>query len=108
MHSKMRYSERVGYRNTMDDTVRLARKYGVRLEDIPNTKKNESIRSFMKEDKIYYKDKIYIFAGSGQYKTLITIYCCKNKVLERIFLKKEKIRKQKELKIKEKLNLKNC
>ena len=84
IHSKMRYSQRVGYRETMDDTVHLALKYGVRLEDIPNTKENERLRSFIQRDKIYFKGRIYIFANQGEYKTLITVYYTNDKTLEKI------------------------
>ena len=95
IHSKMRYSQRVGYRKTMDDTVHLALKYGVRLEDIPKTKENERLRSFIQRDKIYFKGRIYIFANQGEYKTLITVYYTNDKTLEKILNEKVETRKRK-------------
>ena len=45
IHSKVRYSERVNSRDTMDKTVLLAKKYGLRIEDIPL--EHNGIRSFL-------------------------------------------------------------
>ena len=35
MHSKVRFSQRVDYREFMEETVEKVLKYGVRLDDIP-------------------------------------------------------------------------
>ena len=93
IHSKVRFSERVGYRESMEQTVINAKKYGVRLDDIP--KEYDRLRSFMQRNKIYYKERIYIFAEQVQYRTLVTVYYSKSKILEDIFIEKERIRKQK-------------
>ena len=95
LHSKVRFSERVGYREGMKDTVLDAKRLGVRLDDIPKTEKNQNLRSFMQWNKIYYKGHIYIFKGQKKYHDLITVYYSDDIVLERIFKRKEKLRKQK-------------
>lgn len=93
IHSKVRFSQRVDYRERMDETVKAALKFGVRLDDIP--KEHERLRCFMQRDKIYYKERIYIFAEQYQYHTLVTVYYNRSKLLEEIFRKKEKRRKEK-------------
>ena len=55
IHSKVRYSQRVNPRDTMDETVLLAKKYGVRIEDIPL--EHDGIRGFMGHNKIPVKFK---------------------------------------------------
>lgn len=91
IHSKVRYSQRVNPRDTMDETVLLAKKYGVRIEDIPL--EHNGIRGFMGHNKIYYEGRIYIFTEDSNYTKLVTIYYNKSSILEKIFLEKERIRK---------------
>ena len=87
LHSKIRYYERVeeDY-SRRDETIRLAKKYGLRLKDIPKQYHRE--RKFMCNNKIYYNDKIYIFTNSQCYK-LITIYNNTSPILTELFNKKE-------------------
>ncbi len=92
MHSKIRFCERVdsNYANR-DETIRLAKKYGLTLKDIPKKYKKE--RDFLGTNKIFYNDKIYIFSNSKCYK-LITIYNNFFPNLKRLFDRKEVLRKQ--------------
>ena len=91
IHSKVRYSQRDNPRDTMDETVLLAKKYGVRIEDIPL--EHNGIRGFLGHNKIYYEGRIYIFTEDSNYTKLVTIYYNKSSILEKIFVEKEKIRK---------------
>ena len=102
LHSKRRYYERVEeFYSHRDETIRLAKKYGLRLKDIPKQYHRE--RKFMGNNKIYYNDKIYIFTNSQCYK-LITIYNNTSPILTELFNKKELNRKKsKDLKYKTKL-----
>ena len=93
IHSKVRYSQRVNYRESMDKTVYNAIRLGVRLDDIPN--EYDRLRGFMQRNKIYYKERIYIFAEQGSYKKLVTVYYSKSKILEEVFQQKEKLRREK-------------
>lgn len=93
IHSKVRYSQRVNYRETMDDTVRLAKLYGIKLKDIPNTEEYLDLRGFMGNHKIYYNKKIYIFSGCDYYK-LITVYKTTDKRLLDLQQAKDKVRKE--------------
>lgn len=95
MHSKVRFSQRIGSRCEMNDTVRLALRYGVRLDDVDNIYENRKVRKFLKRNKIYYKGRIYIFAGQNQYKILVTVYNKSIRILDGIFEKKEHARKRK-------------
>lgn len=92
MHSKVRYSERVGYRESMEKTLKKVVKYGVRIDDVP--KKHHKERCFLQKNKIYYKGKVYIFANQNEYHRLVTVYSYKNTVLEEIFQFKESLRKE--------------
>lgn len=93
IHSKVRYSQRVNYRETMDDTVRLAKLYGIKLNDIPNTEEYLDLRGFMGNHKIYYNKKIYIFSACDYYK-LITVYKTTDKRLLDLQQAKDKVRKE--------------
>ena len=92
LHSKIRYYERVeeSYSNR-DETIRLAKKYGLKLKDIPKQYHRE--RKFMGNNKIYYNDKIYIFTDCRCY-ILKTIYNNTSDVLRELFNKKELNRKK--------------
>ena len=92
LHSKIRYYERVeeSYSNR-DETIRLAKKYGLRFKDIPKQYHRE--RKFMGNNKIYYNDKIYIFTDCRCY-ILKTIYNNTSDVLRELFNKKELNRKK--------------
>ena len=102
LHSKIRYYERVEENySRRDETIRLAKKYGLRLKDIPKQYHRE--RKFMGNNKIYYNDKIYIFTDCRCY-ILKTIYNNTSDVLRELFNKKELNRKKsKDLKYKTKL-----
>ena len=91
-HSKVRYSERVGYRESMKKTLKNVMKYGVRLADVPL--KYVKDRKFLKRNKIYYQGKVYIFAGVNQYHVLLTVYPHKSKVLEYLYRNKDSSRKE--------------
>lgn len=92
-HSKIRFYERVDKNyNHRDETIRLAKKYGLKLDDIPKRYKYE--RNFLGRDKIYYNDMIYIFAKNSNYNVLITIYNNTSKVLKKLFDAKEAKRKE--------------
>ena len=101
-HSKVRYSERVDYRESMDNTMKKVIKYGIRIDNVPHKFPIE--RSFLQRNKIYYKGKVYIFANQNQYRTLLTVYPYKSEVLECIYQKQDKERKEKYYK-QEKVNL---
>lgn len=92
-HGKVRYRERVDNKNTIDNTVARAKKYGLRIADIPVEYKKE--RTFIGHNKICYEDKIYVFAGNS-YNTLITVYNNNYEVLRNLFIEKEVSRKFKE------------
>ena len=88
-HSKVRYSERVNYRNTMDETLRLVVKNGLRMEDIPS--EHPYLKGFLSNNKIYYDGYIYIFANltSKKRRALITMYKYPSPVLADLFNKKQ-------------------
>lgn len=92
LHSKARFSERIGYREDMKETLVKVKKYGIKLDDIPLDEKYVKIRCFMQRNKIYHDGKVYIFAGSNEYKILLTVYPIDDENLEKLFIKKEKIR----------------
>ena len=65
MHSKVRFSQRVDYREFIEETVEKVLKYGVRLDDIPIDK--IGLRKYMRRSRIYYKGRIYVFDEQLQY-----------------------------------------
>ena len=90
-HFKVRFSERVNFRDTMDETISLVKKYGVRIQDV--TESHENLRSFLAHNKIYYKNKIYVFDPNSNYTKLVTVYDYTSDILESIFIDKEHKRK---------------
>ena len=93
LHSKVRYSQRVDYRETMDQTLKKVLNYGIKLNDVPL--EYNKVRSFLKRNKIYYNGKIYIFANQNEYRKLLTVYTYRSSILEMLFKKKDDERKQK-------------
>ena len=61
-HSKVRYSERVGYRDNLEQELSQAKKYGLKKKDFPSA--DEKNREFM-TNKIYFDRKIFVFANSN-------------------------------------------
>ena len=93
LHSKVRYSERVGYRESMKKTLKKVLKYGIRLEDVPKRYTKE--RKYLKRNKVYFQGKIYVFAKQNQYHTLLTVYPYHSEVLESLYQSKDRERKEK-------------
>ena len=93
LHSKVRYSERVGYRESMNKTLQKVLKYGIRLVDVPEKCIKE--RKYLKRNKIYFQGKIYVFANQNQYHKLLTVYPYHSVVLENLCQSKYRERKEK-------------
>lgn len=111
-HSKIRYSQRIGYRDELQEELALAKKYGLKRKDI--SKNDFKKRKYML-NKIYYNKNFYVFSDQT-YKTLVTTYPCKKSGYQELFLnKKDKrisiIRKNKRTKYRQTfatINNKNC
>lgn len=89
-HSKVRYSQRIGYRENMDKNIKKALKYGVRSSDIP--KEHNGLRLFLKRSKIYYSGNVFVFKCN--YTILVTVYPYESSILEAIQIEKERILKK--------------
>ena len=81
-HSKVRYTERIGYREDVKTKLNLAKKYGVRINDIPVEYYKQ--RKLIGYKKIYYDGIMFVFSANN-YHNVVTVYPYHDKVLQRLY-----------------------